>query len=151
MAETDPSTGAARSVLGEDVIALIELFHHSDLTDLSVERAGRKLVLRKGAAQVEPNVDAQEQVEEENAPAAGVPVKAHLVGVFYAARDKRGTPVVTLHQQVTKGHVLGFIEAMDIMNEVEAPLSGEVIEIAVRSGQPVEYGQALLTMIPEEP
>jgi acetyl-CoA carboxylase biotin carboxyl carrier protein len=132
-------------LVGDDVRSLVELFEHSDLTELSVEQQGRKLFLRKGdvgAAEpaAEPEVAPEPQRTE---------VKAHMVGVFYWSRDKAGKPSLALHQRLDKGQVVGFIESMGIMNEVEAGQAGAVAEIAVAGGQPVEYGQPLVVLAPD--
>lgn len=129
--------------LGTDVRELIELFNQSDLIELSVEQAGRKLFLRKGES---PAAVVQEATEP--APPEVSAIKAHMVGVFYWSKDKQAKPAVVLEQQVDKGQIVGYIEAMGIMNELEASASGKVIEIAAASGQPVEYGQTVLVLRP---
>ncbi len=120
---------------------LVRLFEHSDLKELSIEQQGRRLFLRKG--DVAP---AEEQAEPEQPTPTTTDVKAHLVGVFLWNKDRTGKPTVTLHQRVEKGQVLGLIEALGILNEVEASEAGEVAEIHVAGGQPVEYGQPLITL-----
>jgi len=128
-------------VIGDDVRELIELFNHSDLTELSIEQRGRRLFLRKGET-------GRLEAPSENAPAEPETstVRAHMVGTFYWTPEKSSKPALALHQRVDKGQVVGLIEAMGIMNEVEADAEGQVVEIAVASGQPVEYGQTLLVL-----
>jgi acetyl-CoA carboxylase biotin carboxyl carrier protein len=130
-------------VIGDDIRELIELFNNSDLTELCLEQHGRRLFLRKGDGPSADAVAPEEPVEPET-----VAIKAHMVGTFYWTADKAAKPALALHQQVEKGQVVGLIEAMDIMNEVEADREGEVVEIAVTSGQPVEYGQTLVVLRP---
>ena len=130
-------------MIADDVRSLVELFNSSDLTELSIEQHGRKLFLRKGegsAASALPEVEA----EPEN-----VRVKAHMVGVFYWSKDKAARPPVALHQRIEKGQLVGFIESMSIMNEVEAAQPGTVVEIAVTGGQSVEYGQSVVVLKPD--
>ena len=132
-------------MVGDDVRSLVELFEHSDLTELSVEQQGRRLFLRKGeVAGAPPAAEPEVAAEPERAE-----VKAHMVGVFYWSRDKAGKPSVALHQRLDKGQVVGFIESMGIMNEVEAGQAGAVAEIAIAGGQPVEYGQPLVVLSPD--
>jgi biotin carboxyl carrier protein len=132
-------------MIAADIAELIALFDGSELTELSIEQGSRKLFLRKGdmaaaAAPAEP---------EPVAPAENAAIKAHMVGVFYWTKDKAPKPAVALHQRLDKGHIIGFIEAMGIMNEVETGQPGSVAEIAVAGGQPVEYGQPLVVLKPD--
>ena len=127
------------------VAELVKLFERSDLTELSMEGGGRRLFLRKGEGLV-----AEAPVEAELVPAAAtVAIKAHMVGVFYWGKDRQAKPSAAPRQRLEKGQVVGFIEAMDIMNEVEAGQAGYVLDVPVSSGQPVEYGQALVVLQPD--
>lgn len=83
-------------------------------------------------------------IREEEAPAAeGEAVTSPMVGVFYAAPSPDKEPYVSIGTQVKKGDVLCLIEAMKLMNEVTAEISGEICDICVENGQVVEYGQPL--------
>lgn len=132
------------SALADDVVALVQLFQESDLRELLIERGERKLLLRRGEQEVAPLIP-----EVAPAPAQVALVKAHMVGVFYWSRDKVAKPAVTLGQALSKGQVVGFVEAMGIMNELEAPQAGRIVEFAVASGQPVEFGQPILVLQPD--
>ena len=79
----------------------------------------------------------------EAAPADIVQVTAPMVGTFYRAPSPSDPPFVETGDKVKKGQVLCIVEAMKLMNEIEAEISGEVIEAPVASGQPVEYGEVL--------
>ncbi len=89
-------------------------------------------------------------VAAEAAPAAkadapkGKPVTSPMVGTFYAAASPTAKPFVAIGDTVSTGQVVCIIEAMKLMNEIEAEVSGKVIEICVQNGQPVEYGQVLM-------
>jgi len=131
-------------MIADDVRELVELFNGSDLTELSIERGGRKLHLRKGQEAVVP----APEPDSEPASSEMAALKAHMVGTFYWNKDKKGKPAVALEQQVEKGRIVGYIEAMGIMNELEAMAAGKVVEIAASSGQPVEYGQTLIVLQP---
>jgi len=129
-------------LIADDVRQLIGVFNQSDLTELSIEQNGRKLFLRK-----ESYADgAQLEEPPEVATPSTAAVSAHMVGVFHWTKDKRGKAGVALDQRVEKGQVVGFIEAMGIMNELESGASGRVIEIAAANGQPVEYGQPIVIL-----
>ena len=82
-----------------------------------------------------------------SAPEAGAHlVKSPLVGTFYAASSPGAEPFVKVGDRVSVGQVLCIVEAMKLMNEVEADASGEVVSVLAESGQPVEYGQALFAI-----
>ncbi len=83
----------------------------------------------------------------EPAPAElGHLVKSPMVGTFYASPQPKARPYVELGQQVKPGEVLCIIEAMKVINYVEATISGSVLKIMVENGDPVEYGQALFAI-----
>lgn len=101
------------------------------------------------AEQTQENAQPQEATpapKAETAPAApvtGTPVKAPIVGTFYAASNPEAAPYVKVGDTVKTGQVLCIIEAMKLMNEIEAETSGVVREILVKNAEPVEYGQTL--------
>jgi acetyl-CoA carboxylase biotin carboxyl carrier protein len=70
-------------------------------------------------------------------------VKSPIVGTFYEAPSPGSPPFVKPGDHVDPGQVLCIIEAMKLMNEIEAEVSGEIVKRLVTNGQPVEYGQAL--------
>ena len=72
-----------------------------------------------------------------------VSIKSPIVGVFYAAPAENAEPFVSIGDRVQKGQTLCIIEAMKLLNEIEAETSGTVKEICVENGQPVEFGQTL--------
>ncbi|HZJ98475.1 MAG TPA: acetyl-CoA carboxylase biotin carboxyl carrier protein [Tissierellaceae bacterium] len=71
-------------------------------------------------------------------------VKSPMVGTFYASSSPDLAPFVKVGDRIEKGQTLCIIEAMKIMNEIEAEVSGEVLEILVDNEDIVEYGQALM-------
>ena len=73
-------------------------------------------------------------------------VVSPLVGVFYAAPSPEETPFVAVGDKVKKGDVLCIVEAMKLMNEITADQDGEVVDVCVRSGDVVEYGQTLFKL-----
>ena len=80
---------------------------------------------------------------EEKPAAPGVIVTSPFVGTFYRAPSPEAPPFVELGQQVKKGQTLCIVEAMKLMNEIEAEVAGRVAEIFVENGQPVEFGEPL--------
>ena len=74
----------------------------------------------------------------------GKPITSPMVGTFYMASSPEAKPFVEVGQTVSKGDVVCIVEAMKLMNEIESEFSGEIVEICVEDGQPVEFGQVLM-------
>jgi acetyl-CoA carboxylase biotin carboxyl carrier protein len=72
-----------------------------------------------------------------------------MVGTFYRAPGPDEAPFVEVGDRIRTGQSVCIIEAMKLMNEIEAEVSGQVVEILVKNGEPVEYGQALMRINPE--
>src|SRR5690606_37962076 len=88
---------------------------------------------------------AAEAPAEPAAPQGHV-IKAPMVGTFYRAPNPGATPFVEVGQAVKEGEVLCIIEAMKLLNEIEADKAGTIKEILVENGQPVEFGQQLFVI-----
>ena len=73
-------------------------------------------------------------------------MKSPLVGTYYAASSPDSTPFVKVGDKVTKGQVLGIVEAMKLMNEIESEFDGTVKEILVENEQMVEFGQPMFVI-----
>jgi len=71
-----------------------------------------------------------------------------MVGTFYQAPAPDEPAFVTIGDRITKGQTLCIIEAMKLMNEIEAEVAGEIMEVLIENGQPVEYGQPLMRVKP---
>lgn len=161
---TPVTPGASISV--EQVRRLIQMMDTSDVHELTIEREseGLRLTLRKppplvGAAAfvsseeqgVLPFASAQEP-EGAEAGTAPAPADAHqkvtatLVGIFHSSLKRGAKAAAALGDQVRQAQIVGAIEALNVMNEVETPVAGRVVEIVVKEGQPVEYGQHLMTI-----
>lgn len=82
----------------------------------------------------------------DNAQAAGNIVKSPLVGTFYAAPAEDAEPFVKVGDVVKKGQTLAIVEAMKLMNDIEAEYDGTILEIFVGNGATVEYGQPLFSI-----
>ena len=77
---------------------------------------------------------------------AGTPIKSPMVGTYYAASAPGAAPYVTVGASVKKGQTLCIIEAMKLLNEIEAECDGVVKQILVDNAEPVEYGQVLFVI-----
>ncbi|MBF0264116.1 MAG: acetyl-CoA carboxylase biotin carboxyl carrier protein [Gammaproteobacteria bacterium] len=84
------------------------------------------------------------EVAAEASPANAV--KSPMVGTFYRASSPTAKPFVEVGQTINKGDVLCIIEAMKLLNQIEAEVSGVVKSIDIENGNPVEYGQTLMTI-----
>lgn len=141
---------------------LIDLVEESGIAEIEVTEGEEKVrITRTTAAQPVYSAPVQQQpaviaapaaVPAEAAPAAAVPaagpdlskaMKSPMVGTFYRAASPTSAPFVEVGQTVNAGDTLCIIEAMKLMNEIEADHSGVVKEILVSNGQPVEFGEPL--------
>ena len=77
-----------------------------------------------------------------------VDVTSPMVGTFYSAPAPDEDPFVGVGDRVTKGDTVCIIEAMKLMNEIEGEVTGQIMEIAVENGEPVEFGQVLMRVNP---
>jgi acetyl-CoA carboxylase biotin carboxyl carrier protein len=94
-----------------------------------------------------PVAAAQAPVPKPAAPPQEAPdvhlVKSPIVGTFYRSSAPDAKPFVAPGDRVAKGQVLCIVEAMKLMNEIESDCDGEVLEVMVANGQPVEFGEPL--------
>ena len=96
-----------------------------------------------GAAATHPAAQAPITTE----PEAGLHVvKSPMVGAFFGSPSPGAAPFVTAGDRVAKGQVIGIIEAMKLMNEIESDAAGEIVNCLVSNGQPIEYGQPLFSI-----
>lgn len=84
--------------------------------------------------------------QEKEKSVSGNMIKSPLVGTFYAAPSEDKPPFVVVGDTVKKGQVIGIVEAMKLMNEVESEFDGTVLEILVSNEEMVEYGQPLVVI-----
>jgi acetyl-CoA carboxylase biotin carboxyl carrier protein len=91
---------------------------------------------------------APEPRAEEAIPELGVKISSPMVGTFYRAPSPDAKPYVEVGAVVEKGDVVCIIEAMKMMNEIQAEVRGRVSRILVENGQPVEYEQPLFLLEP---
>lgn len=135
---------------------LIDLVSESNISELEITEADGKVRIVKAdphaaaptyiaappMARPLATEAAPVAVAEEVAP-VGHTVKSPMVGTFYRASSPGGKPLVEIGSEVKEGEAICIIEAMKIMNEIEADKSGKVTRILCENGQAVEYGQPL--------
>ena len=145
----------------EKMIELIKTVSDSNLTQFQIEEDGFKLSM-KTDKQSKVVVQKQESIPKEIQcvamddikpaelkeikKAEGNVVKSPLVGTFYSASSPDSAPFVKVGDTVKKGQVLGIVEAMKLMNEIESEFDGVVKEIQIENEQVVEYGQPLFVI-----
>jgi acetyl-CoA carboxylase biotin carboxyl carrier protein len=138
----------------EQLRRLVRLLDSSNISELELRRAeeGTHLVLRK--AKVPESANSQTAVPVVPIPAVPLEpptekihdVVAPLVGTFHTWLKPKGGALVAVGDCVKAGQLVGTIESLNMLNEVETGVAGRVVEIFVQEGQPVEYGQVLMTI-----
>jgi acetyl-CoA carboxylase biotin carboxyl carrier protein len=153
----------------DDVREILELMRDNGLAEFEIERDGLKLRLRKdstGSVVSAPIVAAA--YTQSGVVAAAIPaatpaapaappevagteielavVKSPIVGTFYRSSEPGASAFVEIGASVKKGQVLCIIEAMKLMNEIDSEYDGEIINVYVENGQPVQYGERLFAI-----
>ncbi|MCW3791028.1 acetyl-CoA carboxylase biotin carboxyl carrier protein [Paenibacillus sp. LS1] len=149
-----------------EIKELIKLVDESSVQELEIENEGSRLSIRKPgkteyvqAAAVQPQMIAAPQVQpaavvSEAAPQVDTTSHLHkivspMVGTFYRASSPEVGPFVSVGDKVVEKTTVCIIEAMKLMNELDADIKGEIVEVLVENGQLVEYGQPLFLVKPE--
>src|SRR5262249_22948839 len=156
----------------EQLKQILDLVRAHELSEFEVEQDGLKLKIRRNAAGVPvvtmpelaasaPAAASVPVMSAAAAPAAAVVqaaaeaseedlelavVKSPIVGTFYRSPEPGAPPFVDIGGQVKKGQVLCIIEAMKLMNEIDSEYDGEIVNVYVESGQPVQYGERLFAI-----
>lgn len=160
------SIGAESSVNMEELRELVQLINENDFSEFELEREGFRVRFRRGG-EISEASSVREVTASSAAPAgdqvvAAVPshpgakaqteasedqdlyiIPSPIVGTFYRAASPNADAFVKIGTRVEPDTVVCIIEAMKLMNEIQAETTGEVAKIYVENGQPVEYGQPL--------
>ena len=157
----------------DEIRQILDMMREHELSEFELEREGVTLRLRKNSsgawAAPMPQIPSMPYPPVSHpaapppaAPTAGEPavlmptnedldlaiVKAPIVGTFYRAAEPGAPPFVDTGQPVKKGQVLCIIEAMKLMNEINAECDGEIMKVYVENGQAVQYGERLFAIKP---
>jgi len=156
----------------KEIKQIIDLMKRSDLSEFAVEEEGFKLRIRRGTSGVPvvassgitglagetapvaapaPAVAAPAPAPAARLAAPAAPVdeagiayiKSPMVGTFYRAASPESPSFVDVNAKVQENSPVCIIEAMKIMNEIQAEVKGTILEVLVENGQPVEFGQRL--------
>jgi acetyl-CoA carboxylase biotin carboxyl carrier protein len=154
----------------DEIKRILDLMRENDLAEFELEQEGVKVRLRKNSA---PQWNSPASV----VPAANAPlpaiatsanagesasspltaasedvdlaiIKSPIVGTFYRAPDPESKPFTEVGQMVKTGQTLCIIEAMKLMNEINAECDGEVVKVYVENGRAVQYGERLFAIRP---
>jgi acetyl-CoA carboxylase biotin carboxyl carrier protein len=142
---------------------LIDLVSESNISELEITEAEGKVRIVKAGAAVPAQMMAYAMPQPAEAargapPAAAAPAEAvapvetghvvtsPMVGTFYRASSPGGKPLVEVGSTIKQGEAVCIIEAMKIMNEIEATHTGTIAKVLVENGQPVEFGQPLFVI-----
>ncbi|WP_227430643.1 acetyl-CoA carboxylase biotin carboxyl carrier protein [Psychrobacter sp. I-STPA6b] len=135
----------------EKIRTLIELMEEKDLVSMEVASGDERVSLTRHYATPAPTMISAPPIETTStpnttttSPKPGTLETAPMVGVFYAAPSPNDPPFVKVGQTVQAGDTLGIIEAMKIMNPLEATQSGIIEEILVQNGDVVQFGQPVV-------
>lgn len=142
----------------EEIKQIIGLMEHSELSEFEIENEGLKLRIHRGMngngiivggsmtqgpVLPMPEANPAEAAQLAKVDANTQVIKSPLVGTFYSAPSPESAPFVSIGSKVSQDSVVAIIEAMKVMNEIQAEITGEVVEVLVENGQTVEYGQPL--------
>lgn len=150
----------------KDLKLLIKLVTETDITEFEMDNSEEKIIIKRGQKPEYVTVAAPvaQQMSYQPAPAAapaaapvasapaapaaesGDTVTSPIVGTFYAAPGPESAPYVTVGQVIEKGQVLCIVEAMKLMNEIEAECKCKIVKICKDNAQAVEFGDALFVI-----
>lgn len=134
----------------EELRELIKEFEATTLSKLTIEEKDFKVSLEKNTNSLSEKMVVKNETVESNVNSSKEntmkSINAPLVGTFYLTRSPGGKPIVAIGQQVKVGDVIGIIEAMKVMNEIQADQAGIVKAILAPTGKLVEYNQPLIEL-----
>jgi acetyl-CoA carboxylase biotin carboxyl carrier protein len=146
----------------KEIRTLVDLMKKNGIAVFKMEKEGFKITMKTGEAggpvQYVTSVPAPAVSALPPAPAAvespastpaivdGIEIKSPMVGTFYGSPSPENPPFVTLGQEVTPETVVCIIEAMKVMNEIKAEVSGTIVEVLGENGKSVEFGQTLFRL-----
>jgi len=146
----------------DDIERMVEFMEAHGLSEFELEEDGRRVRLKKaktsaddllsrsaGNAAKDATLSSESMTSDEADQDDGlIVVKSPIVGTFYRAPDPDTDPFVEVGTGIKKGQVLCIIEAMKLMNEIDAEEDGEIVNIFIENGQAVQYGDKLFAIKP---
>jgi acetyl-CoA carboxylase biotin carboxyl carrier protein len=158
----------------KEIKELVQFLKEEDISEFELERGDVKIRIKRGTADTAPPPTDRiiavhpAPVQAIHAPGAVAPPPAHaavpiepakadegvhmvrspIVGTYYESPSPGSPPFVKPGDSVEAGQILCIVEAMKLMNEIEADVGGEIVKCLVKNGQPIEYGQDLFAIRP---
>jgi acetyl-CoA carboxylase biotin carboxyl carrier protein len=152
---------------------LVEFLIEKDITEFELERGDVKVRIKRGTPEAASPAPAERIIVHPAAPASHVQVpppappappaaepapppenlhmvRSPIVGTYYESPSPGSPPFVKPGDMVETGQIICIVEAMKLMNEIEADASGEIVKMLVANGQPIEYGQELFAIRPKK-
>ena len=163
------------SINFQELRELLKTIAQTDITELNLKNDQFELTVKKGTTLIAAKVNTTPQQEipiPQNTPVIQqevaapeviaepstvtasddkkwVDITSPMVGTFYSAPAPDEEPFVRVGDRINKGDTVCIIEAMKLMNEIEGEISGQVMEITVQNGEPVEFGQTIMRIDPD--
>ena len=146
----------------EKLREIVSLMNENDLTEIELTEEGTRIRVKKHDTRAQPTAFVAPPPIEQPQPTPAAPeqppeaksdlieIPSPMVGTFYRATSPEAEPYVEVGSVVEEEAVVCIIEAMKVMNEIKAEVTGEIAKILVGNGDPVEYGQALFLVKPPE-
>lgn len=144
----------------EDLDKIIEIVEKHTVSRFEFQQDNSKVIIERESSikealkednSIAETINKEIHIEENNNEKNDIKktyIKASLAGTVYLRKEEGEEPFVKLHDKVEENTVIGLIEVMKLFNEVEAGVSGEIINILVKDGDFVEYGQPLFEIKP---
>jgi len=147
----------------KELKVLIKMITETDITEFELDNAEEKVIIKRGhkpeyltvsapvpgyavSQPVAASVAVPSALPAVAAEEAGETINSPIVGTFYRAPAPDAAPYVEIGQVVEKGQVLCIVEAMKLMNEIEAEFRCKIVKICKENAQPVEYGDPLFVI-----
>ncbi len=163
------------SINFQELRELLSAIAQTDITELTLKNDEFELTVRKEAtlvspsttaiappivetsfnppvsqpAVVTPDISTPETAKTASDEKNWVNITSPMVGTFYRAPAPDEEPFVNVGDRISKGDTVCIIEAMKLMNEIEGEISGQIMEISLQNGEPVEFGQVLMRIDPD--
>ena len=142
---------------------LMELLEESGMSEIEIKEGEESVKISRYGNSPAPAQHPVQSFVKQQAPVSSAPtsqtasqneqpqetgqsVTSPMVGTFYSAPSPTAKPFVSIGQKINQGDTVGIIEAMKIMNQIESDQSGTVVEILVKDGEAVEFGQSLIVV-----
>ena len=130
----------------EKIKSIMQMFEESQISKMDLIDGDLHITLEKDVEvkQVVTPVEGQSVQEEKTEEKTGTPIKSPIVGTYYQSSGAGKEPYVKVGDTIQEGDTICIIEAMKVMNEIKATVSGKVLSIEVQDGETVEYDQTLM-------